>query len=156
MFKAARGTLTHSPLLHRPWSTFLSCPTSCFVCRCHDPPQEVRPAEAQRHGDIDRLLLHSLHDCVRRVAGNTTPRHRDKRHSEKNVCISPYRYCLWIYLTMSSRFLSILEYIDNSPTETPRSRTSSSFILNFYPTDLVHNAELFVGSRFCTKYAQLF
>lgn len=55
-----------SPLLHRPWSTFLSCPTSCFVCRCHDPPQEVRPAEAQRHGDIDRLLLHSLHDSCQK------------------------------------------------------------------------------------------
>lgn len=42
----SHGTLTCSLLLHKPWLSSLSCPTSRSEHRCCAPPQEVEPAVA--------------------------------------------------------------------------------------------------------------
>lgn len=51
-----------------------------------------------------------------------------------------------IHPMIHSYFSFIIECCDNSPAATPRRRTSISSIPLFYDEDLVHYAELFMGS----------
>lgn len=137
-------------------------PSRDAVCCSQDPVGSNKCSPTSGVEGLQRNLpwpavwtgFFSVHHAagVGRVAGQTTPRHYDKKHSGEQMSVYyslskldfPYG-C--IHPMIHSYFSFIIEYCDNSPAATPRRRTSIGFIPLFYLEELVHYAELFMGSR---------